>query len=342
MHASIAHAVNSPVLPSAFPADRAARLPAQWHGFVERQARERTAELRAMHAGRYANRMGAGEAPLAGYLFGRALRGGVPQGATLTRLRLADRTRRQTQSLLWRGRGNVATDLARSSFDAFHRVHAARTVGADPEVLFEEEVALAIHAGAGNCEESGRVAAFMHVPRMRPDESVHLVQHAIESHAWAEVRHAGGRTAIDDVIIDAWAEGPAVLRADAAYAKRVNAIRSIVDLGPDYGLMPFLNVQDAVDAIRAGNHLQQAFAFVYEEARRCALRPEPESIWQPEPVLDRAMHEAIADGLAGTGLHKQLLAIHVARAGFDMSIRPAIAAAPGILSAAQALAQPDA
>jgi len=196
---------------------------------------ERYGELQQMrNNGAARTGVSANEAALASYLFGRGLTKRAIDGDQLAVLRSGNETLNQTRSKLNKGRGNVDVDVERSGHE--HESSRRTKIGRDlvKEVIKDGmpvnrkgqlRASVAEVLRAGNCSEHAHVAANIHANKLSGGQSVHRVGSKITDHAWAELRLHPKGTA-NDVILDAWAKGPAILREDAKFAHDTTTVSS--------------------------------------------------------------------------------------------------------------------
>ncbi|CAM3358795.1 Transglutaminase superfamily protein [Paracidovorax anthurii] len=161
-----------------------------------------------------------------------------------------------TRRALFRGRGNVSTDIEASQGDSTVRTAAGRWVGRSYlSKKYSVKVAIAkfwpfkktvkpeqgltaaagaIAAGAGNCGEHAFVGALVHAPRLEAGQKLHVVGHAEVDHMWTEIRNPGD--APRDIVIDAWGEGPVVFVEDAEFAADREKVRTSRVFDHDQGV----------------------------------------------------------------------------------------------------------
>lgn len=190
--------------------------------------------------------------PLAGYLYARASIRRTIDAQDAASLTAAQDTLTETRAILRKGRGNVINDNEKTNFDAAGRSLAAlegermlRSVlqnGAKDEVglrlsntLPREEVmgltggvegrianigcSMALAAGSivnesGYCDAHAYASIVTHAPKIKGGEMLTIVGSDLPfPHTWANLDRRRG--AGQQVILDAWAEGPAVLAEDS-------------------------------------------------------------------------------------------------------------------------------
>lgn len=158
----------------------------------------------------------------------------------------------ETRAILSRGRGNVIDDNRKTNFDAAGRSHAALEgermfrlalqpgtkdeLGARLVKMLPHEEVTALTDGAqgkianvgrgmalaassivnrsGYCDPHAYVSLVQHAPRMGPREMLTIVgSYSPFPHTWTNVERRLGKG--QQVILDAWADGPAVLAEDS-------------------------------------------------------------------------------------------------------------------------------
>lgn len=290
-------------------------------------------------------------AEMAGYLFLRAAKRQHVEGADLADLENGQKALELTREALNHGRGNVKSD----SQAAIVRTAAARTLqarqipaGAAFEQLFGgrtgsaaktgEISATAMFTGAGNCGEHSEVAAAMLSTVMEPDQSAQRVTDFRNDHAWTELARdpASAQRHPGNVVIDPWADGPAIFAEDGKYSSEMHpvVIASYSSLEAK-GILA--EAQKGVAALAGFTSPSEAVNETY--ARN--LRPgAPE--WTPEPVLDQysasydLYHLEKSGDKETIGLRKEILAAGVARS-LGANVANAAAIAPEIIKEAYTL-----
>lgn len=270
--------------------------------------------------------------PLAGYLLARRLdrRPVLPEGIAV--LGTADKAVSDARRALPFGRGNVDADIRQSIHESEMRVIAAQEMGDEmlklgqPVVPDEEANFVAISAatarafGAGNCDEYAASAALSYGSRALaagrpPGEEVHVVRHGIQEHKWAEA-YSGEAP---PVVMDAWAQGPAVFAEDSWFGKDRSLVGSTAafDL-PNAGLLDQV-VETGVEEIKqAGPDVLRAWL---EKAQAIMADPREGrfAFWRPQPVLDDAFAERVRDRLQ-TNDHKKAVQVELEAVGVAMSL----------------------
>jgi hypothetical protein len=205
---------------------------------------ERDNELQQMRNNGAARQGVSGnESALASYLFARGLTKRAIDGAQLDVLRSGNETLNQTRRKLNKGRGNVEVDVERSGHE--HESSRRTKIGRDlvKEVIKDGmpvnrkgqlRASVAEVVRAGNCSEHAHVAASIHATKLSGGQSVHRVGSKTTDHAWAELRLHPKGTA-NDVILDAWARGPAILREDAKFAHDTAKVSNVYSYNRNSG-----------------------------------------------------------------------------------------------------------
>lgn len=208
-----------------------AKWTAQFANWRQAQVARRQAEIDALRRqGAEAQGVAPSELDLSRYLARRAFNKQIIETENLEPLLRANRTINETRKLLSLGRGNVHTDLARTDHQSFRHVKASRDLfklmksDYKPGTLEKHEAlraATTMTLRAGNCGEYAGLATLISACSLKPGETANQVGTPKSSdHDWSELWLNGTEPADSDVIIDAWAKGPPVLREDSKYARR--------------------------------------------------------------------------------------------------------------------------
>ncbi|HLP40999.1 MAG TPA: hypothetical protein VK465_05790 [Fibrobacteria bacterium] len=144
------------------------------------------------------------------------------QSGPLNRLKAANDTVDETRSLLPYGRGNVVEDNKRTHYESSRRDEAVMHMlnenspkGDDPKQL---TAAMFRFAKAARCGGSAPIATHLHGNKLKGNYRANTVELDRVDHTHTEVTRGNVRRQ-NDPIIDAWLDGPAVLREDARYGK---------------------------------------------------------------------------------------------------------------------------
>ena len=139
-------------------------------------------------------------------------------------------TLKETQAMLFHGRGNIETDVRDSGGESSHWMIASRKMkdGMNDEESIPSELndlnkaAIASLAGAGNCREFTEVAKHLHSRHL--GEGDRIMSESIDGldHQWARVECAtpvgGAPGSGPAAILDPWADGPVVEPIDSRHA----------------------------------------------------------------------------------------------------------------------------
>jgi hypothetical protein len=186
--------------------------------------------------------MGPDDHPLSGYLLARAALGRTiddtpeirkePDGAILRSekvlqdLRAANASLEITRRLLPHGRGNVKEDILATGGEASRRYTAGSRLresytrkefgGSVTGILkYQMVAAVGLFTGQAACGPSAALAAHIHAPRLERDQTLVAIGNSKIGHAWAEAWR--GTDPDNDVILDRWTSGPAILKQDSRY-----------------------------------------------------------------------------------------------------------------------------
>ncbi|MGN6318432.1 hypothetical protein, partial [Trinickia sp.] len=239
--------------------------------------------------------------PLAGYLLGRAVDSRpVPEGE-IGRLRSAHDTVVQTRRHLRWGRGNVRQDNAATGNESLARSYMAQNLALDlaqkDSLTFEnapELAGAAMFSEAGTCREHAVVAMHLHANRLAgTTDTVHLASRPGVNHAWSELRAQSKRNRV--IVMDPWAEGPAVFSEDARHTRLSIGVRSD-------------GHYDAATAARASERAERAVQTLARETPaeaidefRSALAQTPlpkRALFDATPVVHRAFARKVEQKLA--------------------------------------------
>ena len=150
-------------------------------------------------------------------------------------------------------RGNVRTDLDQTEQQAAHRLYASRypvtanmrmRLNSGHKLPLPELKAAVISAasarvtGAGNCDEFQSAALLAAGKKLRQGERLVATVNDAKDHTFVQMESQRPDGTMRVVVLDAWANGPAILAEDCAYAQ----------MNPK---MHIGEVTDRVDAIKA-------------------------------------------------------------------------------------------
>ena len=164
------------------------------------------------------------------YLIRRAVDHRAVEGRELNRVLQGHRAVVTARRLLKDGRGNVGDDIDKTGGESTWRTEAARAamkkVKAEARWLgIEETAAIAaacsLELQAGNCSEHAEVVTVLAGVELRRGQTAHVIESTEAGHQWSELHLNGRQPDPGDVVMDAWAKGPAVFREDSRYARDV-------------------------------------------------------------------------------------------------------------------------
>ncbi|MBO9879650.1 XopE/AvrPphe family type III secretion system effector, partial [Xanthomonas sp. D-99] len=168
------------------------------------------------------------EVQQAAYQLGMRLNGRPIEDAS-HRQRLADATEtvHETRLALHRGRGNVDSDLRLSNGRSATYSSLSYCLGENDESLLAGS---ALAAGAGNCDHNAAINARRHAVRMENGGQMMTVRDYDQTHLYALYRPPGSAEAEEStVVLDSWADGPAVLLRDSHWAETYGTSTNVVE-----------------------------------------------------------------------------------------------------------------
>jgi hypothetical protein len=160
------------------------------------------------------------------YLMGRTADLRTIEGRELKRLIIGNDAIIQARRHLYHGRGNGKAEVEASKNENAIRSDVARDLywellgearWANVEEIAAADVAAALEMRAGSCTEFAALATAYAGVELSRGETTHLIEGKEEDHTWSELRVNGCDPGADDVIMDPWADGMAVLRQDSAF-----------------------------------------------------------------------------------------------------------------------------
>ena len=255
--------------------------------FEERVVMQRRLELEGRkYLAETMPRLAPKETTLAGYLFMRAVDGRHVEGGDLTNLHKGNDTVLETREALAYGRGNVTTDIQASNHESTRRVIVGREITAKLEQQHTDfgtpdAAAVAMFVAAGNCGEHAYVATSLHVAKLGEAELAHHVTRKGLDHHWSESR--SGKARDDDIVIDAWAEGPAIFAPDGAFTRKEKGLRSVDAFRARESSAVSESIKRTTQQLEA--HAPVNLDTRLDELNRQGHRILKKRVWEPEPVL---------------------------------------------------------
>lgn len=144
-----------------------------------------------------------------------------------------------------------------------------------------------------HCAGYSAVATMLHAPKLEAEESVHYVQDNLQAHDWSESRVPDGHH--KSIVMDPWAEGPAVLASDSRFAHDALRTQERLALNCEEGKRVPNEVAENVQFLqenysaRAASHL--------ERLRAQGFRCPPGEVWEPQPVASDAFRARVKERL---------------------------------------------
>lgn len=239
----------------------------------------------------------------AGYLFIRAANKRHVEGSDLADLQRGQQALEATRNALPYGRSNVKGDspLAPGLLSTLRKVTLPRAK-ADADINHQPNptaayvgvaAGVASFLGAGNCGEHAVLSAASLGEVVEPKEVVRLVQHDFLDHQWAHLSRypQGTQEPRDDVVVDAWADGPAIFASDGELSQpgSVKIVRSLKSDAAKVAFATAKNTHEHLAATTSPSKEMQAFYKTGESVSK------PRS--DPRPVLDQLTSRFVLDQL---------------------------------------------
>lgn len=258
---------------------------------------------------------------------------GSPIESPRDRQRLADATAtvHETRLALRRGRGNVDSDLRLSGGRSASYTALSYVLGeGDDDAL----AGSALAAGAGNCDHNGAINARRHAMRMEDGGQMMTVRDSEATHVYAlyqppPTEGAARGTGLGKhgpapmVVLDSWADGPAVLLRHSHWAE---------GYGQSTEMLELFDKAAAADALARTNafkgQIENPQTSLHAEARKWEAEflrnPTPGAIYGTMPVIDPALAESVRGTLAEYSPRSQrALAADAALQTYGLSVEQA-------------------
>ncbi|GAB4088485.1 hypothetical protein [Hydrogenophaga soli] len=279
------------------------------------------------------------EAQQAGYQLGAKLNGDpVDHPVDRRRLAQASQTMHQTRLALKHGRGNILQDVELTGGASAQRTMVS--YGIQQRLGNDIGWGTALAYGAGSCDQHGGINSRLHAPKLRPGErtqTVYLDQAAMASlngptgHTFSEA-HGRPRTGWNKqedgttqnvaespppVVMDSWANGPAVRRGDSVYASLGDAMKPMETFDATSGRQAMDRMLDAQKKFSPGGEGR-----VVTEAVLAALPAQSLYVeWNEVQVVSPQFAKAAAQNLAQAGrLSADIMAVGAGREAYNLSV----------------------
>jgi len=292
----------------------------------------------------------------AGYLFIRAAQGRHVDGEDLATLHRGQVAVERARDALPNGRGNVVGDPPHAQEYAsalrhvtWPRVKEEVMAGiqghADPHAAVVGNYAGAVSfMGAGNCGDHGAVGLAALGKLIGRGEQAMLVAHPLD-HNWAVLSRDHRATDVrpNDVVVDAWAEGPAIFASDGRFWDP-GVVSVAARLAPRSGRLAAATAEETKQRLAATTTPAAEVHAFYEQ-----YSGTDTTMWTSTPVLNEDhAREVLTDanepknvpsyyGDEKIGLRQQVLAAGVARS-LGAGVGDAAKMAPAVIEAAVQLA----
>lgn len=182
-----------------------------------------------------------GNVDLAAYLYALSTARQLPSSETISELVQCNSLVNQGRENMPDGSMNVIPNLiAKPQLYGFQ--HYIRTIISEKGDSADAIVAYSSFASAGACRENSLNVTVIHSQKTQADNPVYRIRNKIEDHNWVET---------NNVVMDSWAYGPAILKADSVFAAKEGSVKELWDKeegrrGLEYGkaLLAQLNSDD--------------------------------------------------------------------------------------------------
>jgi len=281
------------------------------------------------------------EAQLAGYQLGAKLNGdAIDNPDDRRRLALANETVHDTRIELRHGRGNVLQDIEATGRESMYRTAMSFLIGkaCGPDA----EAGAALAYGAGNCDQNGKINSRSYIPCLFPGETTHTVAINAENMAlsgvpsahtfselyappresWKRQANAAPQKVGENsppIVMDSWANGPAVRRQDSIFAPHAGAIecRESFEL-PSYAHV-FMQLEKA--KYLPGGRLRDQSERILR-AKRAEIDKFP--VLDDIQVVNPQFAQQAAQNLSNTGrLSSDIMTVGAGREAYNLSVSEA-------------------
>lgn len=112
---------------------------------------------------------------------------------------------------------------------------------------------------------------MLHAPKLEAEETVHYVQHNLQAHDWSESRVPDGHH--KTIVMDPWAEGPAVLASDSRFWHDALLTQERLALNREDGYRVPNEMAENVQSLQENFRHMQRLTLSACERRTSAARP---------------------------------------------------------------------
>jgi hypothetical protein len=283
---------------------------------------------------RWTSSLSEGDRRLAAYVFARSVDQRRPDNTELKMLKEGAASIEEARGMLPWGRGNVASDLARTNNESFYRASAMRTTAHEVARLGlgpAQMASLSAYAGGGNCVEHSDVVMHIHAAKLRHGDRLHDVNNVEEDHEAVIQEGAGERP---NILLDAWGNTSAINVQDSKYHSDPRTLETLNTYTQETGTLASQQFYVGLQNVNSGAH--NTFD---SELERIHQRNFKSVGARDSNIVDERFAQRVKDRIARTNpAINEAVAADAARV-LGASDRAAVKAAPLIVSAAKNLAQ---
>jgi hypothetical protein len=242
----------------------------------------------------------------------------------LAHLRAATQTMHDTRTDLRFGRGNIRIDVQASMGMSSARTAAAYDMlGYGVNESGHAGVALAM--GAGNCDHNGIINTRRYAPMLGEGETVDTVGNANVHHTWSQINqqpkvNADGRVEPrPTIVMDSWADGPAVRLGDSAWAAGVASTlpRERFDKAQGTEQLHVMNLARH-DTVMPGGPLN---VMAVPLLQGYVENPPQFSMFAPTAIVNSALaHDAKEKLMEKSSFAGEVMAVAAARQGYNLNV----------------------
>ena len=246
----------------------------------------------------------------------------------LAHLRAATQTMHHTRTDLKFGRGNIAIDAQASMGMSSARVAAAYDMSTKYGVNESAHAGVALAMGAGNCDHNGLINTRRYAPLLGEGETVDTVGNANAHHTWSQINPkptitADGRVEPrPTIVMDSWADGPAVRLGDSRWAPGVADTYARERFDRPQGTEQ-LNVMNSArhDTVIPGGPLNVLAAPLLQGY---VQNPPKFSMFAHSSVVSPSLaHEAKERLMEQPSFARELMSVAAARQGYNLNVAEA-------------------